>query len=194
MKVSITNVVVAVVCIWVGVYFGGSPTERVIVTHVDTVPYSAFRDSLKAERLEADGLRAKLAGHARVVPVYIFRTDTLVTPPDTVVQLIRVEGETLLLAPLIQTSDSLWAPELHRFDIGACDSGWSWAAGELVCDRARLGHLSPFVSASALYPLGATASVGVAWTPGYRSGWRLSLETDPVGRIALGVTRSWTLF
>ena len=198
-KVSFTNVLVGVALLALG-YCSREPAETVVLTRVDTIPYVAFRDSLEAERLEVDGLRAKLAGHVRVEPVHIFRTDTLVTPPDTVVQLIRVEGETLLLAPLIQTSDSLWAPELHRFDIGACDQGWSWAAGELVCDRARLGHLRFFLQAGGSahvvgdYHPQPHATAGLDWIPAFRSPWRAFMGMDRTGRLALGVVRSWNFF
>lgn len=191
-RVSVTNVLVAVALLVVG-YSCREPGETVVLTRVDTLDYSRFRDSLKAERLESDGLRAKLAGRMRVEPVHIVRTDTLVTPPDTVLQLVRVEGQTLTLAPLIK-ADTLWAPEIHRYQIGNCDDGWSWAAGELVCDRARLGHLAPFVSAAGLYPLGVRVAAGVEWRPSFRSGWRVSMETDPTGRMALGVTRAWKLW
>lgn len=196
---SATNVAMAVACLWLGAFFGPSP-KPVLITQVDTLFYSAFRDSLEAERLEADGLRAKLAGRVRVEPVHIFRTDTLVTPPDTVLRLVSVQHGELVLAPLIRT-DSLWAPELHRFDVGNCDDGWSWAAGELVCDRARLGHLALYATMGVTSrPFGPmlnpalSTTAGLVWIPAFRSPWRAFTELDATGRLALGVTRSWTLF
>lgn len=193
-RVSFSNIAVGVVLLVLGYQLAGEG-ETVVLrqTRVDTVPPAALVDSIERLALEADGLRAKLAGRVRVEPVHILRTDTLVTPPDTVLQLVRVEGQSLIVAPLIK-GDSLWAPELHRFNVADCDDGWSWAAGEVVCDRARFGHLSATISAVGTYPLGATARAGIAWIPGYRSGWRASVETDPVGRLSLTVTRGWSFF
>lgn len=196
-RVSVSNVTAVVVALMAGVYLGQSEAEPpVVITRVDTVPYAAFRDSLKSERLEADGLRAKLAGRESRRPLTIVRTDTLVSPPDTVLALVRVRDGQLAVAPLIR-ADSLWAPELHRFDVRGCDDGWSWNAGALVCDRARFGHLSLYVEARGeahpFGPLNPTAAVhaGLSWIPSYRSGWRASIAMAPTGRLTAAVAKGW---
>lgn len=198
MKVAWTNVAVGVLLLCAG-YSLREPGETVVITHVDTVPYAAFRDSLNTQRLEADGLRAKLAGRERLAPRTIVRTDTLVSPPDTVLQLVNIGRGILTVAPLVKT-DSLWRPELHRYDVGACDDGWSWNAGELVCDKARLGHLSVTLAAGVALPIweqgspGLASTAGVEWTSSNRSPWRASMATDLTGRASLTVTRSLRLF
>ena len=198
-RISWSNVLVAIGFLLVGRYMGVA-AEPEVITRVDTVPPAAMADSLSALSLEVGGLRAILDGRDYVSPRVILRTDTLVTPPDTVLQLVALKGTTLSLAPLIHT-DSLWAPELHRFDVGNCDDGFSWAAGELVCDRARFGHLALYAEAGMasrpfvpMPDLTYRAEAGVEWTPSYRSPWRGSLAMAPDGSVALTVTRGWRLF
>lgn len=199
MKFSLTNVVAGVLLICLGYSFR-EPGETVVITRVDTIPYAAFRDSLESQRLEADGLRAKLAGRGVVQPRTILRTDTLVLPPDTVLSLLKSDGRTLTIAPLIKGSDSLWTPEIHSFDVGKCDDGFSWASGELVCDRARLGHFGPAVRLEAhadpfrrTTPI-ARATVGVEWIPSYRSGWRSFLGMGQDGSVVVSVSRRWLMW
>ena len=106
MKFSLSNIIVGVALLALGYSFR-EPAETVVITRVDTVPYASFRDSVSAIRLEAAGLRAKLAGRGVVQPRTILRTDTLVLPPDTVLSLLNVQGRMLTIAPLIKDSDSL---------------------------------------------------------------------------------------
>ena len=183
----------------VGIY--ASPArEPEVITRVDTVPSAAFADSLEALSLEAEGLRAILDGLDYVSPRVILRTDTLVTPPDTVLQLVNLTSSTLSVGALI-TRDSLWAPEIHRFDVGSCDDGWSWNAGALVCDRARFGHLALYAEAgmasrpfSPMPDLAYQAAIGAEWIPSYRSAWRVSTALVADGSVALTVARKWTLW
>lgn len=203
MKVSLTNVIAGVLLLCAGYSFR-EPGETVVITRVDTVPYASFRDSLRSERIVATGLRAKLAGRESRQPITILRTDTLVSPPDTVVQMVVWREGMLTLAPLIRDSTDpvLRLPEIHRFDVGSCDDGFSWNAGELVCDKARLGHLSLIAQGSLgsdllTQPnagLAWTVSAGAEWTPSNRSGWRASLLLDQGGRAELAVARRWRLF
>lgn len=189
-----TNVVAGVLLICAGYSFRESG-ETVVITRVDTVPYAAFRDSLEGYRLESAGLRATLAGRDNSTPRAILRTDTFVTPPDTVLQLVRVTGSILSIAPLIRR-DSLWAPEIHSFDVGRCDDGFSWAAGQLVCDRARFGHMSLYATLGVTGdPFGPMLSpalnteAGIQWTPSHRSPWRSFLAIRSNGSVGIGVTR-----
>lgn len=188
-RVSVTNVLAVVLALMAGLSLRTEPTPVEYATRVDTVSVSVMKDSLSAARLE----ESWLAGRSSVTPRVVMRTDTLVLPPDTVLQLVNVSGSTLSLG-VLNVVDSLWAPELHRYDVGACDDGWSWSSGQLVCDRARLGHLRVVGSAAVLYPLGATARAGVEWAPGQGSRWRVSAMVAPSGVVELGVSRGWQLF
>ena len=196
--VSVSTVLAVVGALWIGSYL--APDQPPIYeTRVDTVAPAALLDSVRALRLESSGLRAMLAGRGEVQPRTILRTDTLVTPPDTVLQIVAMDGNgNLTLAPLIR-ADSLWAPEIHRFDVGNCDDGWSWASGQLVCDKARLGHLSPFVSAGVRssvvrFTPDPLLSAGLEWTPSYRSAWRASVGMDQTGRVSLALNLKWNAF
>lgn len=199
-RVSLSNVVIGVVLLVMG-YSCREPGETVVLNsvRVDTVAPAAMTALLENAVLENAGLRAKLRGYESRPPRQIVRTDTLISPPDTVLQLVRVDGRSLITAPLIK-ADSLYAPELHRFDVGDCDDGWSWSAGVVVCDRARFGHLSAYVEAGAeLDPFGTThptaaVRLGLQWTPSYRSPWRASLVMAPTGRLTAAIGRSWQLF
>lgn len=191
MRPSLTNVLVGVALVCAGYYANREPGETVVINHtrIDTVAPAGMMKLLEDGALENTRLNRLLRGYQSRPPIQIIRTDTLVTPPDTVLQLVSVRGADLTVAPLIR-ADSGWAPEIHRFDVGGCDDGWSWKAGDLVCDRARLGHLSAAVAVGASYPFGGRASAGLEWTPAFRSGWRASIQTDPVGRLTAAVTRS----
>lgn len=183
-----------------------------VITHVDTVAPAEMMALLESGALENSRLNRIVRGYEARRPSEIIRTDTLRTPPDTVLQLVRVDGESLIVAPLIKDSIAdtqsrlmdtlLYRPELHTFNVSGCDDGWSWAAGELVCDRARFGHLSPFVLVG-LYAEGVArptptvrplAALGLEWTPSFRSGWRASAGAGADGRFSASVTRQWALF
>ena len=199
-NVSVTTVLGVVGALLLGRCTADVPPPPVITqTFVDTVPPAQMMALIEHGALENSGLRAKLKGYESRQPNTIIRTDTFVTPPDTVLQLVRVEGESLLVAPLVKDS-ALWRPELHRFDVSRCDDGWSWKSGSLICDKARLGHLSLFGEASAeANPFGpptptAEVHAGLAWQACYRCGTRVSLGTDQRGRASLTVRHEWKVF
>jgi hypothetical protein len=200
-RISWSTVVGVLAALFLGRCTADLPPPPVITqTFVDTVAPAEMMRLIEDGALENFGLKAKLAGHVRVEPVYILHTDTVVTPPDTVLQMVRLYANGgLTLAPLIRT-DSLYKPELHHLDVSKCDDGWSWASGELICDRARFGHLSAYAEAGAeANPFGpplptAAVHAGLAWAPCYRCGTRVSVGTDQRGRLSLEVRRSWMLF
>lgn len=196
MKFSVTNVLIAVAMLFVGRCTADLPPPPVI-THIvrDTVAPAALVDSVRVLRLTADGLKAKLADRHRLAPDTVLVTDMLVTPPDTVLQAVALSNGRLSLAPLIRDT-TLWRPELHRYDVSRCDDGFSWAAGDLVCDRSRFGHLSPFVGVGVEYDRGYSfgAAAGVAWKRSNVSPWTVGLEIYARGRAELGIVREWQLF
>lgn len=193
LKFSVTNVAVVVIALFIGRCTADLPSMPVITVR-DTVAPAALLDSISRMAIEVDGLKAKLHDRKPLAPERIVITDTLVTPPDTVLQLVALDRRgTLSLAPLIHR-DSLWAPEIHQFDVSGCDDGFSWAAGELVCDRARFGHLSAYAALGAGTPVtgmsfSTSAALGVAWKRSDKSAWTMGLEIDAAGRAQLEVVR-----
>lgn len=199
-RVSATRIAVILVAIYAGRCTADLPPPPVYTqTFVDTVAPAALLAAVEHGALENAGLKAKLKGYETRKPLTVIRTDTVVTPPDTVLQLVNVMGEALTIAPLIK-ADSAWRPELHRYDLSKCDDGWSWKSGSLICDRARFGHLSIYGEASAeANPFGpplpaAAVQAGLAWQACYRCGTRISLGTDQAGRATLSVRHEWRAF
>lgn len=202
-RASFTNIVAVIAALLLGRCSADLPPPPVITqTFVDTVAPAALLAAIEDGALENAGLRAKLAGHVRVEPVYILRSDTVVTPPDTVLQLVAVNGATLTLAPLIVRDSAdplLRVPELHRFDVGACDDGWSWKSGELICDRARFGHLYA-TGAGSLYSPGGKISLapevvaGLRWKPSFRSPYYAAMSYDIAGRAAFTLGGEWAIW
>lgn len=196
-KASVSNIVVVVAALLIGRCSADFPPPPVITQVVyDTIAPTALLDSVRAMRMQADGLQAKIAARSRVLPERIIVTDTFVTPPDTVLQAVTLRGTNLSIAPLIRFDSAGWRPEIHRFNVAGCDDGFSWAAGELVCDRARFGHLSPFVAFGVEREQGYAfgASVGLGWTPSNASPWVIGVELDAKGVGKLGVVREWRLW
>lgn len=208
---SLSNVVIGVALVALGATCAPSDTRVVTVTEpkIIRLPPKDFLRSRDSIPLETDGLRARLAGREEVVPRVIFRTDTLVSPPDTVIQVLRVDGDGSLTTGVLIVRDStdMRAPEIHTgMELGACDDGWSWNAGQVVCDRARFGHIYGAVQLSLAtdgaiqgWPPNLTQArflpaLLTYWEPSFRSPWRASLSLDSQGRAALGVTRGFRLF
>ena len=210
---SLSNVLWGVAFVALGATFAPA-RDRVAtfeVTRIVRLPAGQFGDSVADLPLEADGLRARLAGREERYPQTILVTDTLVLPPDTVIQVLRVNSEGNLTTGLLIVQDSaeteLRAPEIHRdIPVGDCDDGWSWSAGQVVCDRSRFGHLSAFVdirlaadvrllsSPQEPAPAAFVPAIGAYWERSFRSPWRASVSLDSQGRVALGVTRGFQLF
>lgn len=215
MKVSWTNVAAVVLALGLGrCTVQQDATPPVVITQVDTVAPAEMAALLESGALENSRLNRLLRGYESRQPTEIVRTDTLRTPPDTVLlPLLRVEGERLTVAPLIKgtrdgllaggdsTSDGLYRPELHRLDVSDCDDGWSYNAGELICDRARFGHLSLYASLGvASHPFAPmlnaalNTSAGIEWQPSHRSPWRASVGLAPTGELSASVSRRLRLW
>lgn len=187
MKVSWTNVaaVIAAVAITASLVEPEVITLRETVTDTVTVSPDAFVKELK--QIQPEG--------AVVSPRVIVRTDTLVQPPDTVLQVLRLDGAGIISSSILVSTDSLWTPELHYFQPERnCDDGVGWSNGSIICDTARFGHLYTFIMSDVTYPstkLGA--AIGAYWEPSYRSPWRVNLGVSTGGAF-VGVSRGWRLF
>lgn len=167
-----------------------APTPPVI-TVVDTVVPEAFVEALEASQTEVGTLRARLEGVSVLQPSTIIRTDTVFTPPDTVVQSFRLSNGTLTIAPLIRR-DSVWVPEISTYTVDNCDESVSFQNGQVVCDPARLGHiwagLGVMAGTDGVFPTLATM-----WKPSYQSPWLASVMTTGV-RHSIWVQRSIQIF
>jgi hypothetical protein len=145
-----------------------SPTRDVVQTVVRTVAPQEYRDILEHYELREGGLRGFIEGIESRPPRIITKTDTLVLPAVAqgrarVDRSGQLTLEVLRLAP----DTAAYVPELHEdIDVSDCDEGFAINAGEVLCDRARLGHLY-VVPASTLHYASAT----LLWKRSYRSGW-----------------------
>lgn len=197
MKISASNVLIVVCALLIGRCSADLPPPPVITNTVtDTVPPAWLADSIGAMRIRADGLQARLHDRDRRPPERITTTDTLFLPPDTIAAAIRFVDGSLRIAPLIRADSARFRPELHQFNVADCDDGFSWTAGELVCDKARFGHLAGFaglgVEKSDAFAVGA--SVGLAWKKSDRSPWSFGAAIDARGTAEVGVIREWSIW
>lgn len=164
-----------------------APGEPTIVTRVDTVTPPEYTETVERLHLENDGLRARIEGLRNVEPTVIVRTDTLVSPPDTVIRFVAVDSRGSLSVDFLTSRDTLYAPELHRgIDVSACDEGWTIQSGEVICDRAQLGHLyvGPWLSRD--------PSLALWWEPSFRSPWEAFVRFG--GTWDFGVRRGVRIF
>lgn len=164
---KLPHVVVAALILFAGKAWGeaGEPT---VVTEVDTVTTERYAGLVDELRLENNGLRARIEGIETRPPEVITRTDTLYLPA-VAHGTVRIEDGSLAVEVMVLEADSLrpaYRPELHQgIDVSDCDEGYSIQDGEVICDRAQLGHLyvGPWLS---LKP-----ALAVWWEPSYRSPW-----------------------
>lgn len=192
MKDGVKAVVLAVAIGVIAFMFGRDTAPKpTVLTRIDTVIPQAFQDALRDARLQVGDLRSRLEGVRPLTPVTVLRTDTVVTPPDTVVQFFRISEGRITVAPLMRR-DSVWVPELITYQIGNCDESLSFQDGQLICDPARLGHLwlglGVDAGTSGVYP-----TLAALWKPSYRSPWFVAVQTTGV-RHSLWVQRSIRIF
>ena len=173
----------------------GTTPDPVVVTRVDTIPPTELLANLRALQIEHAGALNRLRARETVRPRVITRTDTLIPPPDTVLVAVRVDARGHAAMGIEIKADSLYKPELHDgIDLADCEDGGTWdASGEVVCDRARLGHLYAGFDITAGLD-GAVGATGLWWQPSYRSGWNASLTLDTDGILKAGVRKAWRLF
>lgn len=192
MKISLSNIVVCVAALAIGRCSADAP-ERDVVTVTDTVPSPELLARVSDLQIKTDGLTAVLKNRKALKPDTVLVTDTLVSPPDTVLQALAFSSNGMLsIAPLIK-HDTLWAPQLQKFDVSRCDDGFSWAAGTLVCDRSRLGHFAPYTTfgVSVLGEKSLYGALGLSWKRFERSTWYLTVEVTDQKQVGVGFTRDW---
>ena len=166
MRVSVSNVVVLLVAIAIGYTGRGSVYTVQTQTVYDTLAAQDARNRVIRERLRSDGWRARFESIEQRAPDTVFHVDTLVPPPDTIIEFVQVRGGTLTTG-FLTVRDSLYAPTLHvGTDISDCDEGFDVSASGVVCDRATFGHLyvGPWLN-------NTDPIIAAWWTPSYRSPW-----------------------
>lgn len=178
---ALTVAVLVALAVFVGKAWGGAGRTVEVVTRVDTVAPADYQDQLRAFYLERDGLRARLEGIESRAPEMIVITDTVITPPDTVLSFINVDSRGDLTLEVLTVTESgglvpdstpfRYRPALYTgIDISDCDEGWQIRAGAVTCDRARLGHL--WVGPE----LARSPGVAAWWRPSYRSQWEAGVS------------------
>ena len=187
---SVSNVVVALILLFGGYSLGQRQGPVQVITVRDTVATAQYVRTVADLRMQRNGLRAQLAGVRELQPQRIVVTDTIFTPPDTVLSFITIrEGtlstEVLLKVPESGIQSSGWKPEFHTgFDVSSCDDGLEVSANGVVCNRPRFGHL--FVGPV----LAQDPSLAAWWIPSYRSPWEISVgrtQTSWVFSIRRGI-------
>lgn len=181
----LTVLVLVALAVFVGRAWGGAGKSGDVITRVDTVAPADYQDQLRAFYMERDGLRARLEGIESRAPEVIVITDTVVTAPDTVYSFVNVDSRGELSIEVLTRADDAtevgsmlpdstpirYRPSLYTgIDISDCDDGFQLRAGEVLCNRSRLGHawVGPELSRS--------PSVSLWWKPNYRSPWEAGVS------------------
>lgn len=177
MKRALPWLVVAAVLLFVGDVIGDMLEDApaaVVRTVVREVTPPEYAETVEALRLDREGLLARIRGLEARRPDTVLVVDTVYLPAIAhgtarIDRSGRLTVEVLRLQPAADSVDAAYRPELHQgIDVADCDDGFTLQDGEVVCDRARLGHLY------ALGGVGVRASfAGLAWEPSYRSLWEI---------------------
>lgn len=188
-------VTAALLLLAIGWQVGARAVEPVTVIVQDTVALSELERRLDAQRIRGDGLVAAMENRQVLAPDTIWVTDTLVSPPDTVFEFIRVNERGNLTASRFTIEGELYAPQITTYNVSDCDEGFQLEGGTVICDKARWGHLYLLSSISPAY-----ASAGLRWTPGYKSKWALEAmyrhgrDELELGSWHIQATIAWELF
>lgn len=182
-------------------------TELVVDT-ASAALWRARHDRLAREHADSVGLlekaRRAAAGIERRTPARVVVYDTVVDlRRDTVILYAQQDARgRLTIGAGVPDSAGHRPVEARGISIGDCDDGWSIRGTSVVCNRARLGHLSVIVRGGvevqaldypALRPEPALAT-GLRWQPSYRSTWAVEATAEPSGRVKLQVERGFRLF
>lgn len=181
---------------------------------VDTAAGDAFaaelaeaREQIETVRGERDGLRGRVATlQARVrgleertaehITVYDTMIDVRTVPVGLQSSIDRRGQLTVLVA--VPTAGGHQPEQRERIDVADCDDGLTIVGADVICDRARLGHMSVYVSAGASAPFSSLqeraqlrphADIGVHWQPSFRSTWSVRLAAGTDGRVEVDVRR-----
>lgn len=152
--------------------------EAITNTVIQTVAPAEYTAILEDYALPEGGLRGFIEGIEERNPAVIIRTDTLVPPPDTVIRFLSVGDDgnltveiltdTIIQVDTLAQTDTLYVPQVRTgINVADCDEGFTVQAGQVLCNRARLGHLYLGPSASL-----KNAGAFLLWEPSYRSLWR----------------------
>ncbi len=126
-------------------------------------------------------LKRTLEGIQARGPTTLTVYDTIIdVRTDTVILALSVdESGTLTLDTAVPDSHGLHRPQTGRgAQLGDCDEGWAIRGTQVICDRARLGHLRLLARAGLRSDITTpaplpTLAIGARWTPSYRSRWAI---------------------
>lgn len=189
------HVIVAVFLLATGWQVGARAGEPVTLVVQDTVALEELERRLEAQRIRGDGLMAALENRQARGPDTVWVTDTLVSPPDTVFEFIRLNERGNLTASRYTRDGELYAPQVTTYNVSDCDEGFQLEGGTVICDKARFGHLYLLTALSSSY-----AGAGLRWTPGYKSRWALEAmyrqgrDELELGAWHIQATIAWELF
>lgn len=180
---------VALVAIGIAVvgWLRDSETIKTVTQIIEVTPAEILqeRDEL---RQSASGLRARIRGLENRVPAVVERADSVVSPPDAGFEIASVSAAGSLTLSTFDLRNA--TAEIQRdIFVGDCDDGFVIQPGSVICNRARLGHLYLYGSASSEY-----GSAGAYWTPSYRSTLRISAGYTTDQRIEVRLTKGLKLF
>jgi hypothetical protein len=190
------------------------PIGPVVVVRTDTADAAAWRAySSELERAMQDSvgrlaeLRRRLRGVETRRPDRVTVYDTVVSlRTDTVLLSLAVDSRGRL-AQDVALPDSAGEHRpavMSPVYVGDCDDGLQLVAGRVQCDRPRLGHLVAWIGAGVESreawgsglppPVAAHASVGLRWSPTWRSLWSAELRVEEDGRAVAAVRRGVDLW
>jgi hypothetical protein len=193
-------VFVAFVAITLYANLGPQP-EPVEIVRVDTVSAAGYRRLWEDAEKSNKGLRAKLEGVKKLTPQTRTVYDTIIKeikiPVAERVVITGGSAETVTLRP----DSAGFRPIRERFAIKNCDDRLEYVRGDIICDPARLGHLTIFARVGAasslsngMPDLAALGHGGLHWQPYYRSVLAVELYGDGNGRAHLALRTGLRLF
>jgi len=183
----LTVVVLVALGLFVGKSWGGSRVPDVVVADtVEVAPadYQRIVNDLAIANSEVTGLRARIRGLEERGPTTVYVSDSVLVT-DTVFVVVNERGQ--LTYQFATALDRPATVELRTgIDVANCDDGWQIRDRQVVCNRARFGHLwvGPELSRS--------PGFAAWWRPSYRSPWEVSVRWD--GAWDFGVRRGVRLW
>jgi hypothetical protein len=166
---------------------------------VDTANAAMYRWLLKDADQKYDGLRAKLEGIQKLKPqtrtVYDTLIQRIVEPVAERVVIGDGKVETLVLRP----DSNGFQPVRERFTYKNCDDRLEFIRGQVICNKARLGHVTLFARAGLSSNINvpnpaAILDAGISWQPSYRSTTQVEIYGDGQGRASATFRTGWRIF
>jgi hypothetical protein len=146
-------------------------------------------EDLQGENGRLKKALAVLQGKTAPKPDTIIQYDTVIAPPDTILlpgTTIDGDGQANVLRGV---KDSIgYKPELaKRIDVKDCDDGLAFDASGIVCNKARLGHVSVIARFGVSRETDGTFTVpfaaGVRWDHTFRSTLSFEIMADAERRL-----------